>query len=178
MLRRSSAFLVLLFSLNAFPCSRIGPVSSVEMVNQADVIIRATAEKYDVAPSDPHLAQTWKVNRTTHVPDPIIRFQILEVIRGESLTDLTLHGYLNDRDDFNDRPSPYNFVRPGGRHGNCVAYNYRSGAQFLLLLKKQESGELTVNWYPLGPVNEQLHSEDDPWLLWVRSQALKRESRK
>jgi hypothetical protein len=27
-----------------------------------------------------------------------------------------------------------------------------------------------VNWYALAPVNEQLHSDVDPWLLWVREQ--------
>jgi hypothetical protein len=39
-----------------------------------------------------------------------------------------------------------------------------------LLLKNNRDGELTVYWYALGPVNEQLHSLDDPWLLWVRKQ--------
>jgi hypothetical protein len=28
----------------------------------------------------------------------------------------------------------------------------------------------TVNWYALGPVNEQLRSAEDPWLLWVREE--------
>ena len=39
----------------------------------------------------------------------------------------------------------------------------------LLLFKKDQSGERTVNSYALGPVNEQLHSMNDPWLLWLRT---------
>src|SRR5215469_2253758 len=160
---------VLVLSLHAYPCSRGTPVSSVEMVNQADVIVRAIAEKYDVAPKNPNLV-------TTGVPDSTVHFHVLEVIRGHARTDLTLPGYLSDKDDFNDHPSPYNFVRPGGRAGSCIANTYRSGAQFLLLLKKEQSGELTANWYALGPVNEQLHSTNDPWLLWVRTEARSQKS--
>ena len=32
----------------------------------------------------------------------------------------------------------------------------------------------TVNWYALGPVNEQLRSAGDPWLAWVRQHAAPR----
>jgi hypothetical protein len=38
----------------------------------------------------------------------------------------------------------------------------------LLLFKKDQSGEFTVNSFALGPVNEQLHSMNDPWPLWLR----------
>jgi hypothetical protein len=139
------------------------------MVKEADVIVRAIAKQYDVASKDPN---SW----TTGEPDSRVRFEVLEVIRGKTLANLILPGYLSDEDDFNDHASPYNFVRPGGRHGSCFANTYRSGAQFLLVLKKKQSGELTVNWYPLGPVNEQLHSTTDPWLLWVRAEAQKAKS--
>ena len=83
-------------------------------------------------------------------------------------------GYLVDTDDFNDQKPPYSFVRPNGRHGSCYANSYKTGAQFLLMLKKSKDGNLTVNWYPLGPVNEQLHSESDEWLDWVREKAAQR----
>ena len=156
--------LTLVLSLQAYPCTRIGRVSSIEMVQHADVIVRVVAEKYDVLPKNPSVGNGFISSSTVH-------FHVVEVIRGDPRTDLTLPGYLSDNDDFNDRPLPYNFVRPGGRHGNCFANTYRSGAQFLLLLQKNQSGELSMNWYPLGPVNEQLHSVDDPWLLWVRAEA-------
>jgi hypothetical protein len=84
---------------------------------------------------------------------------------------VVLPGYLMDSDDFNDQRPPYTFVRPGGRAGSCFANSYRSGGQFLLVLKETKGGELTVNWYALGPMNEQLHSDHDPWLLWVREHA-------
>jgi hypothetical protein len=88
-------------------------------------------------------------------------------------SEIILPGALSEGDDFNDQPVPYNFVRPGGRHGSCFAYYYRAGAEFLFMLKKQQTGEYTVYWYALGPVNEQLRSTDDPWLLWVRKMAKK-----
>jgi hypothetical protein len=62
-------------------------------------------------------------------------------------------------------------VRPGGRRGSCFANSYRRDAQYLLFLKKPNRGDLTVNWAALAPVNEQLRSAEDPWLIWVRQQA-------
>jgi hypothetical protein len=93
------------------------------------------------------------------------------VIPGLNISGLVLPGYLVQRDDFNDKPAPYTFVRPGGRAGSCFANSYRQTAQYLLFLKKTKSGELTVNWAALAPVNEQLHSSEDHWLIWVRQQA-------
>jgi hypothetical protein len=104
----------------------------------------------------------------------MIRFKVLEVIRGSLLresSELILPGYLVDHDDYNDKLPPYNFVRPNGRSGSCFANSYRSGAQFLLILKREQPLGYTADWYELGPTNEQLHSADDPWLRWVREQA-------
>ena len=151
------------FTIGAYPCSIVGKISSVEMVNAADAIVRARAVEYAVSPN----GALW----TTGTPDSKIRFQVIETIRGPVPSDLILPGYLVDRDDFNDHQPPYKFVRPNGRAGSCFANSYRSGGQFLLFLKKTKSGEFTVNWYALGPVNEQLHSDEDPWLVWVREQA-------
>ena len=56
--------------------------------------------------------------RTTGLPDSMIRFKVLEVIRGSILREssqLVLPGYLVDNDDYNDEAPPYNFVRPSGR---------------------------------------------------------------
>lgn len=153
-----------LFTTTARACSIIGKIWNLQMVSAADAIVRARAAEYDSPPNNPNI---W----TTGVPDSRIRFRVIEHIRGSLISDLVLPGYLVDRDDFNDERPPYTFVRPGGRAGSCFANSYRSGAQFLLFLKKTRSGEFTVNWYALAPVNEQLHSADDPWLLWVREQA-------
>jgi hypothetical protein len=83
---------------------------------------------------------------------------------------------MNDQDDWNDQAVPYTMVRRNGRSGSCFANTYRQGAQFLLVLRRtgnvssavSSNSEYTVNWYALGPVNEQLRSADDPWLQWVR----------
>lgn len=137
---------------------------AVEIVRNADAIVRATAVEYAVPPGDPSIM-------TTGVPGARIRFRILETIRGSVQGDLNLPGYLVQADDFNDGEPPYSFVRPNGRRGSCFANSYRAGGQFLLMLKKMPTGEYSVNWYALGPVNEQLHSERDRWLQWVRSAA-------
>ncbi len=168
MVRKTKTFWALLglvvFTIEAYPCSIIGAISNLKLVNDADSIIRATAVEYASPPNNP---QIW----TTGVPDSKIRFKVIERIRGAVISELILPGYLVDRDDFNDQHPPYTFVRPGGRAGSCFANSYRSSGQFLLFLKKTKAGELTVNWYALAPVNEQLHSDDDPWLLWVREHA-------
>lgn len=116
-------------------------------------------------PADP---KTW----TTGTPDSRIAFDVIETIRGQLPgAEVVLHGYLSDRDDFNDQRPPYTFVRPGGRSGSCFANTYRRGGEFLLMLKRTNDGAYTVNWYALGPVNEQLGAASDPWLTWVRQHA-------
>jgi hypothetical protein len=157
---------VIVCAVDAYPCTTARPVSNVDMVREADAIVRVSAGNYAVAPKAPISSTGFDVES-----DSRIRFKVLEVVRGKIPTDhLILPGVLVDTDDFNDHAAPYNFVRSEGRKGSCFASSYRSGGRFLLMLKKRSGGVLTVNWYPLAPVNEQLHSSDDPWLLWVRKQ--------
>jgi len=164
------------FTGQADACSRLGEISNVAMVREANVIVRAIAEEYAVPPRAPEKLTGNSLYPTKRSPDtrpivvPTIRFRVLEPIRGTVGPEVILPGVLVDTDDFNDRPVPYTLVRKSGG-GSCFADSYRSGAQFLLLLKKTDTGELTANWYALGPVNEQLHTDDDPWVVWVRKQA-------
>jgi hypothetical protein len=111
---------------------------------------------------------------TTGEPDARVRFKVLEVLKGsDGLEEIVLPGYIVDRDDFNEGKVPYTFVRPGGRGGSCCANAYRQDAEFLLMLEPRD-GRYTVNWYALGPVNEQLRpGGSDPWLVWVREQVKK-----
>jgi hypothetical protein len=155
-----------LFATEGHTCSVTEIISNVDMVTAADAVVRARAIEYASLPSDPNI-------RTTGVPDSRVRFKLIEIIHGQRISNLTLPGYVVQADDFNDQPAPYTFVRPGGRSGSCFANSYREGAEFLLFLKKTEDGAFTVNWAPLAPVNEQLHSADDPWVVWVREQAQK-----
>ena len=147
----------------AFPCSIVGPISNVRLVHDADAIVLARAVEYSVPPADTGLI-------TTGVPDSRVRFKVIESLRGGITSDVILPGYLSDTDDFNDQPPPYTFVRRNGRRGSCFANTYRAGGQFLLFLKKTPTGEQTVNWYALAPVNEQIHPISDAWLNWVRDQ--------
>jgi hypothetical protein len=157
----TASFLTLTSAVPTFTCTRTSPVSPEEVVQKADVIVRATAESLVQAASVPNSSD----------PDSTVQFRVLEIIRGEIPGyHFDLRGTLVDTDDFNDQQPPYKFVRPEGRGGSCYATSYRTGAQFLLLMKKTQRG-FTVEWYALGPVNEQLHSTDDPWLLWVRAQS-------
>jgi hypothetical protein len=147
-------------------CRRIGEVSHLQMVNSAVLIVRATALKYEKTPKPDY----W----TSGQPDSIIEFHVEEVLKGKAVPEkLILNGYLSDQDDFNDHPVPYSFVRMGGRHGSCFANTYKQGAQFLLFLGKKPEGTEGTEYTPdidaLAPVNEQLHSADDAWLVWVRN---------
>jgi hypothetical protein len=102
--------------------------------------------------------------------DTKIRFQVLEVLKGSAVgTLLEFDGMLTDRDDRNDGPVPYTFVRKQGRGGNCFAYTYKQGQQYLLILGVRR-GTLTPYWQTLAATNEQLSDENDQWLAWVRAE--------
>lgn len=141
---------VLLTPVTADACSAPSPPSPRSFVISADAIVRVTAVR---------LARGKGVE-----------FRVEEVLKGEDFPQrLIFNGSISERDDYNDRPVPYDFVRLDGRGGMCFAYEYRQGAQYLLLLKKQK-GTLTPYWIPFAPANEQLRSADDPWVVWVKGQ--------
>jgi hypothetical protein len=148
---------LLAFAAPAFPCSLMKGPTTEEMFDRTQIIVRATADGAGSGAG--------------------VRFHVLEVLRGEGVpADFDLRGTLVDADDFNDQKPPYDFVRPEGRKGDCYATTYRSGGQFLLFLQGT-NGHFNANWYPLGPTNEQLRSEQDPWLLWTREHELKKKPR-
>jgi hypothetical protein len=155
--------------VNTIACSRVGPFTFNELFDNADLIVRATAVKYAKAPADPNM-------RTTGQPDSIIEFKVEEVLRGKDVPkSVSLNGYLSDKDDYNEMPVPYTFVRPTGQGGSCFANTYKQGAQFLLFLKKVD-GKYTSNISALGPTNEQLRGANDAWLQWVKDY-LKKEAK-
>jgi hypothetical protein len=142
-------------------CLRIGPVSQSAMIAGATLIVRATAVEYAVPAEGARFRQGFRAGT--------VRFAVLETLKGANpIDEVVLPGVLTERDDFNDHAPPYTFVRPEGRGGDCFASAYRRGAQFLLFLGRSHSA---VHLYPepLGPVNEQLHGDNDPWLVWVRA---------
>ncbi len=150
---------------DAHACSvvRVSPLDpATEVVQGSAVIVRATVIG----------------DRTTELGKGKIRFSVAEVIRGEPISEVTLYGELVDHDDFNDRRVPYDSVRPQGRWGTCFAWQYKPGAEYLLMLSYSDSHQLILSPFPLEPVNEQLHSPNDPWLLWVRKQAKRQRSKR
>jgi hypothetical protein len=101
-----------------------------------------------------------------------VSFHVLQTLKGAAARDdLRVEGEVATEDDRNDAAVPYDFVRPGGRHGNCYAFGYRRGAEYLLFLKsidvQGQPVELTPYWAPLSPTNEQVSGEDDAWVRWV-----------
>ena len=151
----------LIYQNNANACQRGGPVVLSYTCKISDYIIRAQAVEYAKEPKNPQIY-------TTGVADSKVRFKILEVLKGDSISgSFTLNGYLNNKDDFNDEPVPYNFVRPSGRSGSCYANTYKKSAEYLLFMRKSSEG-FTVNIDPLAPVNEQLHSSNDPWVYYIK----------
>ena len=142
-----------------WPCSVVGPLPSAQdLVKQAEVIVRVRAEGLAETPGRP--------GSSTQVRFAVAQGRL-------SSTMIEFNGVLSDRDDRNDRPVPYDFIRPGGRGGNCFALTYRPGAEYLLLLRPEHSSyaqpnDLTPYWTPLSPTNEQLFGGgNDPWLAWV-----------
>jgi hypothetical protein len=141
-------------------CSRTYPVHFGEIF-RSDAIVRVTVVGY----ADPPRS----ARRTSNIPDATVRLRVEEVLLGSALPgEFVVDGWLEDQDDFNDVPLPYRFVRPGGRGGNCFAYGYRPGREYLLFLRKTYEG-YTPYWSALGPVNEQVRGADDPWMDWVRA---------
>jgi hypothetical protein len=161
------AALLLMISTTGEPCTTTKPVSPEEVVRGADAIVRVIAVEYARPPKDPTI---W----TTGEPDSRVRFRVFEVLKGRDVPPaIVLPGYLVEGDDFNELKVPYTFVRRGGRSGSCFANSYRQSGEFLLMLRRQSDGSYTVNWYALGPVNEQLRGDADGWLAWVRDQVAK-----
>ncbi len=158
------SFTVLLFCLLFSSASTVygcnaRPTSAQRLISNAEIVLRATAVKYIREP---------KSNIGTFPRE--IEFRIEQVLKGENMPpSLILNGFLTDKDDYNDRPAPYDFVRKGGRGGSCYAGNYKRGAEFLLFLIEKD-GKYWLQHNPLAPVNEQLRNKDDEWLIWVKNQ--------
>jgi hypothetical protein len=137
-------------------CTRVGEVSPEKLVSGAERIVRATAL---------HRSLT---------DDAQIVFRVEQVVKGDTTpVELELLGQPATKDDFNEGVVPYQFVRSEGRRGNCFATTYHLGAEYLLFIKDR-SGEQTVYWDPLAPVNEQVRGKDDPWVRWVAEEVARR----
>jgi hypothetical protein len=104
----------------------VWPISSIEQfVDSADVVVRARAVE-----AGPTLEKRMLLSETGHT----VRFKAIELIRQDTtLDEFVVYGDLENIDDYNSRPVPYQLVRSGGQHGNCRATQYRVGAEYLFL---------------------------------------------
>jgi hypothetical protein len=96
----------------------------------------------------------------------MIRFKVLEVIRGSMQSELICRDISSIKMTSTIRRRRTTLCARVAVRAVVSPIPIVLGGQFLLLLKKRQSGGFTVNWYALGPVNEQRHSSNDPWLLW------------
>ena len=127
----TSAVLIVLNAIPAFPCSSVG-VSPQFLVTQADLILRVTAvsEFSSVIPNSSG--------------DRNVRFSVEEVVKGQyGGATISLPGFLTDQDDWNRQMPPYISPRPTA-DASCFTHGYRKGGQFLLILKKWDGSLSTV----------------------------------
>jgi len=143
---------------SAIPCGGLTG-NAKSWVSEAEVIIRARAvEELKGAEEGGGISTR-------------VRFVALETLKGtEPPAPIVFAGRLTDRDDSNDSEGANKWVRHAGRAGNCIAQDYKRGAEFLLLLRRGKDGSLTPYWATLGATNEQLFGSGDRWLSWVRQE--------
>ena len=105
----------------AWPCSVASLASAEKLIRETEVIVRARAEGVS---STPGVAGVMAASGTQ------VRFTVLDVLKGGLPSSIVeFNGRLTDRDDPNEHPVPYSFIRPAGRGGNCFALIYRAGAE-------------------------------------------------
>ena len=154
----------------AVPCSAIVGTPTT-WVRDSDVIVRVRA----VQELGSRVRGTLEERRERYAATgrqygTSVKFVVLETLKGQApLGAIELEGELTVGDDFNNRPVPYDFVRKAGRSGNCYAFQYKQGAEYLLICRIR-NGLLTPHWAPMAATNEQLTGPDDDWLGWVRQQ--------
>jgi len=160
----------LLLPTASVACSVTGIDAPESLVARADVIVRARADSYrDNNQGEPRFQDL----------QGRVYFRVIATLKGSTGEFVNVPGVFGPpRDDFNDRPVPYNFVRPAGRGGNCFAVTYRQGAEYVLLLRRNtsadKSGDLSPYWEALAPTNEQVTGADDPWVQWIADQIKRR----
>ena len=173
MIRPVLVVALLAFAAPAWPCTVGHPLSSPDsLVRDAEVIARVRAE--GLSP------KKGRIEDVGGTPTQV-RFTVLEVLKGRlPSSTLEFNGRLTERDDPNRGTVPYTTNRPGG-HGTCVAVNYRTGAEYLFLLRRPKHpaygqlGQLTPYWTALSPTNEQLvGGARDPWFVWVNQELRRR----
>jgi hypothetical protein len=139
------------------PPIRFSAARTRRIVREATVVVRATAIGYTPVPEG-----------STRPDLRYVAFAVREVLKGAAGDTLRIYGGLDDRDSFQEGPVPY--LSYHRRHaGDCAAYTYRPGTEYLLLMAPSTAGlGISPYWEVLAPTNEQIRGKDDPWVVWVR----------
>ncbi len=156
--RRTTTFLIcaalLLVASGAEACSAARFLGPEELVRAADAVVRVRAIG-SLAAAD-----------LTAWPPGSVRLEVLEILSGTvSGRELVLPGKIRDYASTRERRVPYDGVDCARARGcgGCYAYDYKLGAQYLLLLKRD-----SPYWAALAPTNEEIGGPSDPWVVWVR----------
>ena len=165
------AICVVFFCCNAASGSRARPFWRGDMVAESDAIVIGTAVR-EFAPGDPEaslgpargLSEIW----------PLVEFHVGEVLKGTDVPDtVVLWGTLTDTDNFNRDPVPYPRSAQRQRRTHIKPDRYARGQRFLLFLDRETDDTTGRSYFIVqydghAPNSEQLRSDQDPWLLWVR----------
>jgi hypothetical protein len=138
----------------------VGPRTPEVLVREADLIVRARASSSEVVPARAGIG-------TEH----LVRFIVLEQLKGPHLFDVVARGTLSDRLQMKRAPMQYPIVKPSGLGGSCYATTYQTDGEYLLFLKTI-NGVVTPYWAPSSATNEQIAGPQDEWVLWVKEQLL------
>lgn len=161
----ASFFCLSSLQAHVLACSRAAPMPSPQsLINQSEAIV---------------LAKLPSGLPATEVGQRAIQtFDCEKVIKGSPCDEssrIRLPAVVVDKDELMDnRDTPIRSARKSA-DAECGTYHYRSGAYYLLLLKKrQEPGwgpytPYTPYWEALAPTNEQVTGPSDPWVLWVET---------
>jgi hypothetical protein len=102
--------------------------------------------------------------RRFYPPVAAVVVEVRRVLRGSAPPDtFRVEGNLRD-DDLGERKADDFSTNTG----YCLGSFYRRFGFHLLLLRRNDRGELAPYWYGLGPSNREVRGLFDPWLLWVQ----------
>src|SRR5438128_705150 len=107
-LRVIAVFSVISLHLAAIACAVPHVATAAEIIDGADLIVLVTVPDVTIEEISP------------------LRMNVVEVLKGDfKAKTITVHGQTARYHGRNDHPIPYNFVRLGGRFGNCFAEDYQ-----------------------------------------------------
>ena len=136
-------------------CEAEVSVDHNKLLASADVIVIGTAPETVASPSS-----------QTNAVVTSLAFKVAEVLKGQNIPSvLEIEGALSDNDHYNSSDAP---GEQPDHKGPCYVKQYKKGGNFLFILRNV-NGKLTPYWTPGAQTNEQIRSEQDAWLEWVKN---------